>query len=225
MEAVGITVSILAAFAIQAWWDGLQDADLEQQALGTLIEELDLLETLMDSATFEHGAVAEAGRYLLSAIASPQGRDPDSIASAAHRIESSFLWGTDVSTYDLLVGSGRLNILSDPGLAEDLVYLHSLFLIVNRFQSREEDFIEGQLGTFYDQRLDRSRYPWWTVGPMDGTELRTFSADYLGLLNDREFSNLVQRRMSLLVVVDGFYPRMRETFAEIRGAVEASLRD
>ena len=222
LEGVAITASILAAFAIQAWWDGRQDADLERAALRTLLAEVELLEIVMDSATAEHAAVVSAGTYLLSAIHAPDGRDADSVAMAAHRIESMFLWGTDVRTYDLLVGSGRLNILADPSIAESLVYLRNLFDIVNQFQAREEAFLEGQLGPFYDAGLDRSRYPWWTPGTFDDVKLRTFPTNYLALLNDRTFNNLVQRRLSLLVVVDGFYPRIRRELAEIRAAAAAS---
>ena len=223
LQGAAVTASILAAFAIQAWWDGRQDADLERAALRTLLAEVELLEIVMDSATAEHAAVVSAGTYLLSAIHAPDGRDADSVAMAAHRIESMFLWGTDVRTYDLLVGSGRLNILADASIAESLVYLRNLFEIVNRFQAREEAFLERELGRFYDASLDRSRDPWWTPGTFDEVELRRFPTNYVTLLNDRTFSNLVQRRLSLLVVVDGFYPRIRQTLAEIRVATEATL--
>lgn len=45
VESVTIVGSILLAFAIQAWWDSLQEADLKAQALVTLEEELALLDT------------------------------------------------------------------------------------------------------------------------------------------------------------------------------------
>ena len=222
VEGLAITASILVAFAIDAWWDGLQDRELEDQALGTLLEEIEVLQVLMDSAMAEHAAISGAGEYLLTAIADPDGRDPDSVAVAAHRIESMFLWGTDVRAYELLVSSGRLDVLSDPTIADGLVYLRNLFEIVNRFQAREEDFLESQLAPYYDDLLDRGRAQWRRPPALEAVRIRRFPADYLTLLESRKFNNLVQRRLALMALVDGFYPRVRETLEELRIAASES---
>lgn len=49
-EVVVIVGSIRPAFAVQAWWEGRQDAELEDEATATLLAEIGLLESRLDRA-------------------------------------------------------------------------------------------------------------------------------------------------------------------------------
>ena len=53
-EALTITGSILLAFAIDAWWDGVQESDLDRAHLTSVLRELETTSDLLDDAIRLH---------------------------------------------------------------------------------------------------------------------------------------------------------------------------
>ena len=53
-EALTITVSILLAFSIDAWWDGVQEVNLDRVHLASVLRELETTSELLDDAIRLH---------------------------------------------------------------------------------------------------------------------------------------------------------------------------
>ena len=74
-EALVITLSILVAFSIDAWWDGVQERSTDRTHLESVLRELQTTAGLLDDAIRLHGQsqvqalavleVTSAGRRIL----------------------------------------------------------------------------------------------------------------------------------------------------------------
>jgi len=63
-EGVAIVVSILLAFGIQAWWDGVQEREEEQALLAGLLAEFETNVEQLDLRISEHNMLSSTGRDL-----------------------------------------------------------------------------------------------------------------------------------------------------------------
>lgn len=64
-EALTITVSILLAFAIDAWWDGVQETNLDRAHLASVLRELETTSDLLDDAIRLHGLTMDKAETVL----------------------------------------------------------------------------------------------------------------------------------------------------------------
>lgn len=123
-EGAVIVISILLAFAIDAWWAQRQDRILERQYLERLSEDFDLGKLQLD---FQHRRLSdalEASRALTTALDAPFHSMTDSAlveqfgtASRTGFVEAQL---DHAATYQELQATGRIAILSDPAFRSAL---------------------------------------------------------------------------------------------------------
>ena len=64
-EALTITVSILLAFAIDAWWDGVQESNLDDAHLASVLREMKTTSELLDDAIRLHALTMDRAETCL----------------------------------------------------------------------------------------------------------------------------------------------------------------
>lgn len=121
VEAVAIVVSILLAFAIDAWWADKKESDVEQVALLALrsdfiasrkqLEEVlvSLESARTDFAHFQSVTTAELVEI-----------DPDTIRGFLTALAKNHTFDPVTATLDALVNDGRLGLISDAQLLNQL---------------------------------------------------------------------------------------------------------
>jgi hypothetical protein len=137
-EAAVVILSILAAFAIDAWWDGRKDAALEQELLRTLESAFEenrrLALQVMDEASRQHRMLS---RFVDMTPAEAGAISPDSTyhylralwrPNYVNRMPGRPLHGGRLNNGAILatLEGGRLSLLSDPGLLSALAVWRGL---------------------------------------------------------------------------------------------------
>ena len=215
VESFAIVASILLAFAIQAWWESLQERDLETQAFVTLKEELALLDTLLGWSDDNSRSVAVASALLITATQDPSSASEEAVAGAIFDLTAKTSTDASLTSYDLLVNSGNLDILPDPELTKHLVQLRTLMVVKDRVEARELAFIEGQLEPFVGDFVQYGVTDWyerWDVSPPNVRRV----GDLEKMLRDPRFLSLVNRRTLFRANVEFMLDRMRIEIADLR---------
>ena len=133
-EGAAIVVSILMAFAIQAWWEGRQDRQDEVVVLANLLEEFrDIRANLADIQDFQ-AAILESA-YRLAEIS----EDPDANVSEQElrKLLSDLQWLSSPSNFaapvlSAVIGRGDDRLISDRNLRARLVLLLDKFAWIRK---------------------------------------------------------------------------------------------
>ena len=215
-----IVVSILLAFAIQAWWEQREDGELRTQALSTLTSELSLLEELLGTADQRDSIIASNAQYLISAIAQPDNRSSDSLSLAADYLSYTTTTDVELTAYDLLVNTGSLDVVANASLIEEIVLLRSVLSAKDRGEQGHLRFVEDQLKPYLIRHLDSNQVDrkedWLEARGIPVAESRRFPVDWATVMADREFHNLVHSRMTRVAEMEEMRDRIRGHIARIR---------
>lgn len=116
-EAGLIIVSILLAFAIEAWWDGRQEAAARSDLLLALEEDFSTTEAGLDAAlaSAEHD-VARTGGYLRAVVEDlPLSRD--SLLALVGGVGGVTFFEPSMAAYSAAAATGELELVRDPVLS------------------------------------------------------------------------------------------------------------
>lgn len=192
IEAVVIVGSILLAFAIDAWWDGHEQAERREAVLGSLRSDVALARADMDRVRPLAGrslaALAELQR-LSEDGPIPEDLWPKADTLLAHGFGSGS-FDPPMGTIDALISSGELQLLGDPELTAELTALPGRLIDLNReavgarevalamLAAMQEDGIGFDLGFVLETSAGRSRgansaSPWNARPPRAGRLFHT----------------------------------------------------
>ena len=123
VEAVAIVVSILLAFAIDAWWAEKKEGDVERAALIALHSDFvasreQLTFVLLSLETARTGFT----RFQSSTAAELIESDPRAIRNFLTALAKNHTFDPVTATLDALVNDGRLGLISDVHLLAQLSY-------------------------------------------------------------------------------------------------------
>lgn len=181
-EGAAIVVSILLAFAIQAWWEGRNEAAQRDVWLGSLASDFELaaLDLARVRGYYEHGAAASAALLQLptsQTLSSDLGPRVDSLLSYA-TYGGSF--DPPDGTISAVLGSGNLNLLENQVLASELTAWPGRLSDLRRTEeslSRGLGLLSDYLG---ESGIDASNLVWddttqvpWPVAHTAASELVT----------------------------------------------------
>jgi hypothetical protein len=121
VEGVVIVGSILLAFGIDAWWDGLQERREEQQILRGLQEEFQGHEgDLADWVVTQENLVAHTTRFMNYLAADDAQLSLTALDSAAFYTAYAGTWDPGNSVLNAVISSGRLRLIRDTQLRSAL---------------------------------------------------------------------------------------------------------
>ena len=195
VEGVVIVGSILLAFGLQAWWEGLQDEGRAQDHLlalqGEFVANLDSLNGNITRLEEIKGAAAE----LLAIIVGEEGRpSADSLAGLTWNAFSFPPYEPFTVAYDNLIGSGDIALLRDGQLNADLAL----------FMSQVEHYRRGELQMDQWKRViqqfvttEMSPLDWLSRDYRANNDLPepARSTDWDDLLQSREFEGILVNRI------------------------------
>lgn len=197
-EAVTITASILVAFGIDAWWDGVQQRAQDESHLENVLRELRATDELLDDAIRLHRYSETLAHAVLEMTSAGGSNVPvDSLDTLIVELYNSYVINPPTGALQAAILSGAVARLSDEVLKSQLLGWDSLL----------EDLLEeeraGLAGAFDFQRFLAQRVSVW--GPTNAGGV-TISGETVGergrnlpptrhqrgpaaLLNDMEFEN------------------------------------
>ena len=121
-EGAAIVVSILLAFAIDAWWEERQERAEEQQILLDLADEFVMIRGVLSDHKDTHLARLAAVESLLTRLDSGDTDVPkEDLAAALEDLFSPTTTDISDGTLHALLSSGRLEIISSDSLRKNLV--------------------------------------------------------------------------------------------------------
>lgn len=136
MEALTITLGILAAFAIDAWWDGVQETRTDRTNLESVLRELRTTSSLLDDAVRLHGLTQEAAIEVLAMTEAGRVTVPvDSLEALVVTLWNSYVINAPTGALEAATMAGTVARLEDETLKDLLLGWDSLI----------EDLLEEEL--------------------------------------------------------------------------------
>jgi hypothetical protein len=122
VEGVVIVGSILLAFGIDAWWDQVQERIEEQEVLAGLDADFErnqqqLDDVLLNQAAFQSRIDRLESMSAVELAAIP----PDSSGAYVRGLRGMATFDAGDGTLDAMIASGKLGVISDPGLRDRLL--------------------------------------------------------------------------------------------------------
>jgi len=228
-EAAAIVVSILLAFAIDAWWDNRKERVLEQEALFGLRTEYQEHLDEISQAKARHLVYLRTIEELVNACGKGSGQSDE--FSLDNAIDTLLIPETEdlgAGVRDTLISSGKIEILTDRQLRHELSEWDSelgellddqahnagiVFDIVIPYLARAGVSVSGS-------RSSESKY--WAL------PRRILSGDsesLTKLCSDPEFITIVEARYGFMVHAAGEFDRVISAIDRILARIKSSLTE
>lgn len=121
-EAVTITLSILVAFGIDAWWDGVQERRADAASLESVRRELVTTRGLLDDAIRLHALTQTQARIVLEMTSAGEATvPPDSLNTLVISLWRSYIINPPTGALQAAVQSGAVARLEDEELKDRLL--------------------------------------------------------------------------------------------------------
>ena len=151
-----IVGSILLAFGIEAWWDGLGEARQRTALLEALSENFAVAADSLVIVKANHTLVAERSKRVLDygevGTVPVAERDSVDILVGGHFMRTAF--DPPMGTVETLLGSGRLDLLGNARLVTALTQWSSQVVGLQRFEQAALDHFYGRIYPYLGERLD-----------------------------------------------------------------------
>ncbi len=229
VEAVAIVISILLAFAIDAWWDERKERSEEAEVLLGLRKEFSLNKGILEQTLVSHEESLLLYKKLLAAAYSDNWRD--------HELDTDLTlnWLLSPTTTDLgggvlvgLVNSGRIELLSSRALREKLAGWEGIFGEVRDDELWNSELILDRIVPY----LQRRQVPLGTVFRREGVDWPTAAmslsedSDALsGLMSDPEFLTLIELRYGYGAHTTGEFEKAIAAADEILFELDKSISE
>ena len=183
VEGVVIVGSILLAFGLQAWWEGLQDRQTEQSILGELHTALSSDFDLVQSRLDRYRRIESRTEVLLSYLRSGAPY-ADSLDGYFGTLYGSASVRLNTAGYESLKSQG-LGLISDNGLASQIARVYEqTYPSLEGSAGTEREITRGYLRPYFLAHFRN------LIFDQSATPL-----DYQAILGDTEFLNLVDYRL------------------------------
>jgi len=190
IEVLVIIVSILLAFAIEAWWSEFKERKIEREILLGILEDFQHNSDLLDVTEEKHIQGLEASNILASMV----GPDAELIITD-DSCETLFLYLQHHYTYDPMTGTLHALINSDITLIENWELRKSLVSWLDLVEDMNED--EQNQRYHVQQNIHPFLLEQIPLRPILRTEqddypISNFQPDYESLLINRYFQSLIE---------------------------------
>ena len=187
-----IVGSILLAFGIQAWWDGLGEARQRTALLEALSEDFVLAADSLASVKAKHALVAERSKQVLDygEIGTVPVTEQDSldVLIGGHFMRTAF--DPPMGTVETILGSGRLDLLGSAPLVRALTKWSSQLAGLDRYEQSALDHFYERIYPYLAERLDLEDldkgYAEFIDVPWDQAPAGAYR-----LVSDQEFLNII----------------------------------
>jgi hypothetical protein len=238
-EGTAVVVSILLAFAIDAWWDERKERDDEREVLLALRAEFEANRLDAISAIDHHeDAVRRIREFRSMSPASIEALTLDEKRILVARFASPRTFDPQRGSVRALIGAGRLGILRDPGLRDALM---TFMTIVE--DADEDRYYMGETSLWVWNELLRLGGPWQILpaefdqGNCNGAAVDRYcyiveqmsylpdvtAAELLLIQNDRRIMGLIDRNKVHSVRYASEVKEMLEQIEKILQGIDSGL--
>jgi hypothetical protein len=169
-----IVVSILLAFWIDAWWDGLEDARDERESLELVSRDLNAAIVQLTEFTEFAEQVGTEGLKAMEALSENEVHDHLELSRKIQRASNRKTVALPAAAYTDLVSTGSLRLVRNRDLRDAIVRFYESAEIAQRILEKNNSlFLDGHLYSFYADGLLmwRTDEQWgYTEGQMIATQ-------------------------------------------------------
>jgi hypothetical protein len=211
-EIAIVTLGILIAFALNAWWEEHRERRQEQQHLRALASDFEQNVKRLVFLVEKQERVARRTFSLLEAARAPQPGTPESIRSLVQEVFSSQRFEPVMGAYEALVNSTGLTLIRDDELRSALADFAAL--VNGRYAERFADELYFQLVQTFAGRL---QFADMLAAP------QATPASYAELLQDPKFQEYLAWRHLLEQQVGDHYRGLHQRAEHILEQLEAGV--
>lgn len=195
-EAGAVTVGVLFAFAIQAWWEERKEAEDRQRIIKVVVRELEQVEQYLNNTITYLDAHQQSLSEGLEAFGTRSDMSDKEIASASAKIGMSLPTPAPSSAVEGLVGSGSFRLIENDVVRssinqyrQQMAHSHQLQVFLRDIDSK---FVSYSLK--YANLYAMPGFEW--QHPEVEVKMLNIEPDPNKILANREMSNLLWLRVS-----------------------------
>tara|TARA_Y100000385_G_scaffold291468_1_gene369658 strand:+ start:2899 stop:3690 length:792 start_codon:yes stop_codon:yes gene_type:complete len=193
-EITLVVIGILIALQINNWNEKRLALIEEQKLYCTIHEEMGLSKFFQEEGGKIYADAISSSEQILMSINDPSIEiTQEEINNGIHAFESRWLGGAGSVTniYDLLISSGKLELLSSIEVIENMRSLNSHFEFLLTYEELQAQFVDNQLYPYLNARIDRISASSKQFDLDESLHVSRFKSTNELLLNDKEFANLL----------------------------------
>jgi hypothetical protein len=226
-EAVAIIASILIAFSLDAWWDGRQLAETEQEYLVSLDRDFRANQTsLRRTIQIQDTVLQSIQELVVLGAATRTSPDAERVRSLIQRVfrDTNVGFTPNIGTYRELLNTSSLQVLRNDSLRILLSDFDVALQTVVRVEEEAGDRWNMNVDNHLLTRLDfAALLPADMLGSNQEPELRASDIDLRDLVRDRVFSNIMVGRLAVTAVRLSMYRDLEFNINEILGVLARDL--
>lgn len=204
VEAIVIVGSILLAFAIEAWWDELNNRNEEIVVLQALLDDLETKRNFLSGNRQYNALIAASAESLLSASVGDSDLTGEEIDEAINLVSFTNQAGWWISApLNSLMNGGNISIITNPELIQQLAALQANFSRVEIFSRNDNDFYSNHLMPFLRKNANLLQFASLSAN-LPGSDIE-LSFPEIGLTTKKDYSELLQNEMFRNLLVERIY--------------------
>jgi hypothetical protein len=225
IEAIAIVASILIAFALDAWWDARTERAQERALLSALADDFEAAAASFNATKAFHLEELRASQEIIGygesgGIPLADHAKIDTLVS--HQF-SRRMFDPPMGTVQSILGSGRIDLISNPELVTELTRWSTAVAALQRSEEDSRDHFYDQVFPYLSAHLDVEDLDKGFAAFVDFPWQQEPAGAYR-LLSDQEFLNLIYLRWVLLQnVVTEFLDPVEESLIRVRAALDHEL--
>ncbi len=183
-EILVVFIGIMAAFGLNSWWVNFQESNLEDKYLQSLSDELDKNIIELDGLI----KIAEDNKNALQKIVSMISKNDyqvDTIINNSVRMAYLFEFNQHSITFETLMASGNLEIISDYDLRNKIVEVYHQYSRIIKFDEMYRKYIDDYVIPFLWKNIDMITGEPVNTGFVRQVEFKNVLTGYLLMLTQQ----------------------------------------
>jgi len=201
-EIVLVVIGILIAFGINSWWSEVQRREMEVVMLHGFQKDFLVNADLLDNIKEQHRKALVASD-VLAELVGPRVEltvTHDSISSLLQSLRNNWSFDPVTGTLKSLLNSGDISLIQNWELRTSLVSWLDNVEDLNEDEMIQRNEIQQRLTPFLVEHIPLRQI---IRANQQDVHIDSFSTDYVYLLRDRTFQNLIEVRRSFAINILG----------------------
>ena len=193
-EILLVMIGILLALQVNNWNEHRLALLEEEKLYCTMHQDMKLFHFYKEEGHSSYTSVILAAEQLLLLINDPSVKtSEEQIDEYLSALGKRWLTGAGSVTniYDLLISSGKLELLNSTEVKRNLQLLNSHLEYMFTYEELQAHFVDNRLNPYLDKNIDRISTSAKRLDLNESLYTSRFKTSYRMLLDDREFANLL----------------------------------
>ncbi len=230
-EIILVVIGILIALQLNTWNQNRLDRNEEALLLEAIAKKMDHNRFQHQRGLKRYSEVVNGARKLIKLSGNPiHDSSKIDIEQSLFDIKNRFLMGksNQISVYDELIASGKLNLLRSEYLRQELTQLKANLQLLAAYENQQNNFVDNHLSPALNSKVDYISITNRAVNYDGINEVEDFdykplsvnANDYTKLLQDRTILNLLAELVAHTSTLLPIYQRIGENIQHIDSIVK-----